>query len=118
MIRLLADENFNGSIVRSVRARVSNLDLVRVQDTEIAGTLDPYMLAWAAEHGRVLLSHDYDTIPGYAYDRLAHGLPMAGVILVKDTIPVSVAADGLVLIVECSTQDEWVGRVEHITGYL
>ena len=37
MWRLLADENFNGDIVREVLLRHPNLDLVRVQDVGLAG---------------------------------------------------------------------------------
>jgi hypothetical protein len=40
MLRLLADENFNGDIVRGLLLRHSALDLVRVQDVGLAGADD------------------------------------------------------------------------------
>ncbi|HEY8503195.1 MAG TPA: DUF5615 family PIN-like protein [Gemmataceae bacterium] len=58
MIRLLADENLNGSIVRGLTLHRPDVDLVRVQDAGLSGADDPSVLAWAAEHGRVVLSHD------------------------------------------------------------
>jgi hypothetical protein len=35
MIRFLADENFNGKILRGVRRARPDADIVRVQDTDI-----------------------------------------------------------------------------------
>ena len=37
MIRFLLDENFNGKIVRGLRAQKPKADVIRVQDTEISG---------------------------------------------------------------------------------
>ena len=48
MLRLLADENFNGDIVRALLLRQPDLDIVRVQDVGLAGVGDPDILAWAA----------------------------------------------------------------------
>lgn len=49
MLRLAADENFNGDIVRGLLFRLLELNLVRVQDVAIKGAIDPVVLAWAAE---------------------------------------------------------------------
>lgn len=46
------------------------LDVVRVQDVGLIETPDPTILAWAAAEGRILLTHDRDTVPGFAYDRV------------------------------------------------
>jgi predicted nuclease of predicted toxin-antitoxin system len=54
MISLLADENLDGNIVRGVRS----VDIVRVQDVGLTGADDPTVLAWAADQGRVLITHD------------------------------------------------------------
>ena len=40
MLRLLADENFNGDIVRALLLRQPELDIVRVQDVGLAGLDD------------------------------------------------------------------------------
>ncbi len=48
MLRLVADENFNGDIVRALFLRRPDLDVVRVQDVGLAGADDPRVLAWAA----------------------------------------------------------------------
>ena len=41
MIRLASGENFDGDIVRGLLRRVPELDLVRVQDADLAGSPDP-----------------------------------------------------------------------------
>ena len=61
MLRLLADENFSGSVVRGLLLRNPKLDLVRVQDVGLSGADDPIVLEWAANAGRVLLTHDHKT---------------------------------------------------------
>jgi Domain of unknown function (DUF5615) len=54
MLRLLADENFNGSIVRGLVCRQPEVDVVCVQDVGLSGADDRTVLAWAASEGRVL----------------------------------------------------------------
>ncbi len=54
MIKLLADENFDNTIVRGLFRRRSNLDIVRVQDVGLSGKDDPTILAWAAQEERIL----------------------------------------------------------------
>ena len=68
MLRLLADENFHGDVVRGLLLRQPDLDIVRVQDVDLSGAEDPDILAWAAANTRILLSHDSATIPDHAYE--------------------------------------------------
>jgi predicted nuclease of predicted toxin-antitoxin system len=78
MIRFLADENFNGRILRGVRRERPDTDIVRVQDTVIYQAADPQVLEWAAQTGRVLLTHDIETMVGFANERIAADLPCQG----------------------------------------
>lgn len=48
MLRLLADQNFNGRILRGLRRRVVGLDVVRAFDEGLASLEDPAVLDWAA----------------------------------------------------------------------
>ena len=75
MLRLAADENLNNDIIRGLLRRLPELDIIRVQDTPLNGADDPTVLAWAADEGRVLVTHDVSTITRYAYKRVAAGLP-------------------------------------------
>ena len=58
MLRLAADENFNGDIVRGLLRRNPKLDIVRVQDVGLSGADDPSVLQWAADKGRIVVTHD------------------------------------------------------------
>ncbi len=114
MLRLLADENFHGDIVRGLLLRQLDLDIVRLQDVGLYGAEDPDILAWAAENSRILLSHDRATVPDHAYARLAAGEAMAGVFILNDRFPVGQAIQEILLMVECSEQADWSSRVVHL----
>lgn len=114
MIRFLLDENFNGKIVRGLRARQSDVDIIRVQDTELSGAGDSAVLEWAAREGRILLTHDLDTMTKYANERIAQGLPLAGVIFVRDTLPVAKVIDDLLAILDASEASEWENRTDFL----
>ncbi len=76
MLRFAADENFNNNIVRGLLRRKPDLDIVRIQDVGLSGADDPTVLEWAAQEGRVLLTHDVATITRYAYERIEAGQSM------------------------------------------
>jgi len=114
MIRFLLDENFNGKIVRGLRARQADVDMIRVQDTEISGADDPTVLEWAAKEGRILLTHDLDTMTKYANDRIEQGLPLAGVIFVRDTLPIAKVIDDLLTVLVASEAGEWENRTDFL----
>ena len=114
MIRLLADENLNNDIVWGALRRNPGIDIVRVQDVGLSGHDDPAILTWAAQAGRVLITHDVKTITRYAYERVAAGLPMPGVFEVKRSLPVGIAIDEIITLAECSVEGEWEGQVRYI----
>ena len=93
MLRLAADENFNNDILRGVRRRNPAVDIVRVQDAGLLSADDPAILEWAAQWGRVLLTHDVATMTRYAYDRVREGKPMPGVFEVSREVPIGVAIE-------------------------
>lgn len=114
MIRLAADENFNGAIVRGPLGRRPNLDIVRIQDVGLSGADDPTVLEWAAREGSVLLTHDVETITRYAYDRVRAGNAMPGVFEVSRSVPIGGAIDDILLIAACSLEGEWEGQVRYL----
>ena len=90
MLRLAADENFNNDLVRGILRREPTIDIVRIQDVGLSGADDPTVLAWTAEEGRVLLTHDVTTLTSYAYDRVSAGLVMPGVFAVSESAPAAI----------------------------
>jgi hypothetical protein len=113
-MRWVADENFNNDIVRGLLRRQPDIDLVRIQDVGLSGVDDPTVLEWAANEGRALLTHDASTITRYAYERLEAGKPMAGVFEVSRTVPLMIVIKDLILLTECSFENEWAGQVRYL----
>ena len=114
MLRLAADENFNNNIVRGLLRRRPDADFVRVQDAGLSGADDPTVLEWAAQQGRVVVSHDVSTLRKHAYERVAAGLRMPGVFEVPNTVSIGRAIDDLLLVIECSLEGEWEGQVRYL----
>jgi len=114
MLSFAADENFNMHIVSGVLRRMSDADIVRVQDAGLEGADDPTVLEWAASEGRVLLTHDVNTLTAFAYERIASGLRMPGVFEVSLKVPVRVAMEEIILLAECSLEGEWDGQVNYL----
>lgn len=110
----LADENFNRRIVAGLVRRAGDLDLVRVQDVGLLSADDPAVLTWAADHSRVLLTHDAATIPDFAHGRIAAGDAMVGVFIVPATMASGDAIEDLALLAEASLDDEWTGQVRYL----
>ncbi len=113
-MRWLADENFNNDILRALRRRNRNIDIVRAQDAGLTGVDDEALLAWAAGQERILLTHDVSTITAHAYRRLMKGDRMPGVFEVNRTVPIRTAIEDIILITECSVAGEWEGQVRYL----
>lgn len=114
MLKFLADENFDNTILRGLRRRKSDIDCVRVQDVQLSGADDPTVLAWAAQEERVLLTHDVATITRYAYERIAQGQPMPGVIEVRTDASVGQVIEDILIILECLTTGELDGQILYL----
>ena len=114
MLALLLDENFNHRIVRGVMRVVPRLDYVIAQDAGLKGTLDPALLAWAAEEQRILVTHDLKTIPKHAYDRVNAGSFMPGVIAVPDTLSIGKAIEDLALLADCGEAGDLANLVLYL----
>ncbi len=111
MLRLLADENLNHDLIRGLRRRLPQLDLVQAQDAGLRSRDDPHVLEWAARKNRIVLTHDVNTMPAFAYDRIRRDEPMRGLFVVNQQAALASVIDDLVLIVECSESHEWESRV-------
>lgn len=111
MIRFLADADLKGAIVRGCRRREPVMDFLSANDANLAGVLDPGVLALAAEQDRILVSHDFQTMPRHFGEFLqAHG-SSPGLILVPQYLPIGEAVDELVLIWGASDAPEYANRI-------
>ena len=114
MLRFAADENFNGDVVRGLLRRAPDLDIVRAQDAGLGGKEDDALLSWTAKQGRILLTHDVNTLTRYVYERVKTNKPMPGVIEVNPDFPTGQAIEEILLLAECSLEGEWDGQILYL----
>jgi predicted nuclease of predicted toxin-antitoxin system len=111
MLRLLADENFHGDILRGLLRIEPKLDILRVQDTPLYQADDAAVLEWAAGEDRILLTHDVQTMTKHAYDRIRAGLPMPGVIEVRDDVSIGQAIEEILTVMLATQPGELANRI-------
>ena len=114
MIRILADQNFNGDIFRGLKERIPELDCIATYAIGIGKFTDDKLLAWAANENRVIVTHDAKTFPNFAYEKMAKGEKMCGVIVVSAKMPIGQAIDDLELIILGRFENEWENNVTRI----
>jgi hypothetical protein len=81
-IRFQADEDFRMRIIKGLRRRQPLIDIQTTSEAGLQGFPDPIRLARAAEQGRMLVSHDVNTMPGHFAAFLASGQHSPGVFLI------------------------------------
>jgi hypothetical protein len=114
MIRFLTDENFNTHILTGVRRRLLSHDILSALDAGLRTFSDPLILEYAAAENRIVLSHDVRTMETHALARLNSGQLMPGLLLIHQHFPIGLAIDEVVLIAECSRDDEWNGIIRYL----
>jgi hypothetical protein len=114
MPRFLTDEDFDNDILRALRRHLPDLDIVRVQDVGLRTQPDESVLQWAADAGRVVLTHDANTMTQVAYARTTARLPMPGIVVVSRTPSIGQVVDDIELAVEGSLDTEWQGQVRYL----
>jgi uncharacterized protein with PIN domain len=111
MLSVLADENFSHRILRGIRLRAGNIDVLIAQNVGLGRSKDAALLRWAAEQRRIVLTHDRQTIPKHAYERVRARQPMPGVIVVSDTMPIGEAVEALTVCLECGAVEDFENLV-------
>ena len=111
MLRLVSDENFRGPIFDGLRNRCSELDVVRVQEVGLRTAEDPIILKWAAAESRVLITRDRQSMIGHAYDRVASGELMPGLIVLAEDLSTGQAIDQILMAAVCCSAEEVRDRV-------
>src|SRR5262249_46879416 len=97
MLRLASDADVHGDLIRGLRRRLPDVNLVRVQDALPEGTPDLEVLTWAASENRVLITNDRNTMVGFAYQRVASGGLVPGLIVTSNNQSIA----DVLLIAEC-----------------
>jgi hypothetical protein len=111
MLRFLTDEDFDGRLTSALLARVPGLDLVRVQDAGLMHAPDPDILARAASQDRIVLTHDRNTMTGFASARVNAGQPMPGLFVVDRQGSFGQVLSDLEAMAGASEIDEWRDQI-------
>lgn len=114
MVKILADQNFNGNILRGLKNRLSDLDCLATYEIGMQKYKDYEILTFAAEENRIILTHDAKTFPTYAYEKIANGEKMTGVIIVSDKCPIGQAIVEIEIALICNSESEWENNVTRI----
>jgi hypothetical protein len=113
-LKFATDENLRYGIYRGVRRRDPHLDIVSVQDAGLSARDDSAVLEWVASEERVLFTQDVTTMKPCAEERIRQRLPMPGLFVVLETVPISTAIDEVLLIAECSFEGEWEWQIRFL----
>ena len=114
MLRFAADECFNLHIVGELRRRNPLIDIATAEERGLRSASDEDVLKWAAREGRVLLTHDANSLRGLAYQRIRNGETTPGVFIVPWAHRIGEAARELELVAGASLDGEWENRVEYL----
>jgi len=117
-VRYQADADLDRRIVRATRRREPAIDFQLASEAQsgrgLQGLSDEQVLALAAQEGRILVTHDYRTMPSH-FARFIATTASPGVIILPQKMPLSVAAEWMVTIWAASEAEEWVNQIIALT---
>ena len=108
--RFQADADLNRHIVSATKRREPMVDFRTAQEAGLSGLDDEGVLAFGASEGRILVSHDRQTMPQH-FGEFIQGHTSPGLLIVSQYLPVSAAAEELLLIWFASEADEWTNQI-------
>lgn len=112
-IRFLADENISLTLVRALKRRCPDVDILRIQDVGLMSADDAAILQWAADANRIVLSRDVHTMTVFASQRIQREEKFTGLILLSKA-SLSDVLDDLELITQCCVNEEFINRIEYL----
>lgn len=109
-IRFQADYDFNKKIVRALRHRYPFMDFQGGHEAGFEGLHDEQVLEIAAREGRILVSHDVTTMPVHFASFISRQYS-PGVLLIPQSLPISIAIEELALIWGASEAEEYANLI-------
>ena len=109
--RFQADNDLRSSIRIGVVRREPAIDFQSAQRARLDGVPDSEVLRLAAEQGRILVSHDENSMPEHFWDFLAAGNESPGVLLAPQEVATRQVIESLVLLWVASEAEEWRDRM-------
>jgi hypothetical protein len=112
-IRFQADNDLDQRIVVATKRLDPTIDFQTAQALKLHGVPDTLVLKMAMDAGRVLVSHDRRTLPGFFREFISREAS-PGVIIVSQRLPVGRAAELLHLLWTASEAEEYVNILYHL----
>jgi predicted nuclease of predicted toxin-antitoxin system len=114
--RFLLDENVPRYLAVALLRRLPEVNVLRVGDegAPALGTLDPEILRYLETSHRILITHDWASIPGHVAKHIAAGGHHWGILWVRPNTPPQRVLEAIILVWEASDANEWVDVVEWI----
>lgn len=109
-IRFQADNDLNKAIVRAVVRREPAVDFRSAQAARLDCVPDPEVLSHSAQNGRILISHDFQTMPEH-FQEFVREHHSSGVLLIPQDLPIGIAVDTLILVWAATDPGEWENRL-------
>jgi len=111
--RFQADENFNAKIIAGLLRREPSMDFQTAKGAGLLGMSDPEVLEIAAHSGRILVSHDRDTMPAH-FSRFTAASSSAGLLIVSQTLNIRDAIEQILLLWAATEAEEWANQVWYV----
>jgi uncharacterized protein with PIN domain len=112
-VRFLADENLDERIVSGVLRWEPTVDFLTAARANLLGLPDLQVLEFAANEGRILVTHDRKTMP-YAFGELLAKRESPGVIILSKDLLLKRSIDESILVWAASQAEQWVGMLTQI----
>ena len=80
----------------------------------MSAAADPQLLTWAAQAGRIIVTHDRQTMPRHAAHLMSEGQDMAGLFVVPRNLPLQQVLADLELLITCSENNEWLNVIRYL----
>ncbi len=112
--RFLADHDIRSAIIKGVERAEPTIEFVRARDVRMDRRADAEVLAFAAERGFIVVTHDVNTMISAARYRLREGLPLPGLLVILQGRPIRLVIESLVLIAVVSDAEDWKDQIHHL----
>ena len=110
-IRFQADADLKHAIISGTLRRSATIDFRRAEAVPLEGLTDPVVLALAAQDGRVLVSHDVNTMEGHFRDFIRDNKSPGLILIPQKRVGIGDAIESLVLLWEVLDSADLENRI-------
>ena len=112
-IKFLADVNLSAAVVEAVLRLEASIDFQTHRMAGLDRKADPEVLRIAAQSGRLLVTHDRNTMPAH-FRQFILKQNSPGIIVIPQRMRVKFVAEDLLLMWSASDPEEWQNRVVYL----